>query len=279
MNERDPVNLYLPTLIRAKEAGLLPDWALPLQEVHFAALVVQASLMRRRTWTEEKSLPPHMLASIPQGAPPVPTQFEVINYLRLDERVEVACKACVELPGYRRCRICGGSGVIGTKKRPCSCNNGYVKCPNCEGTAISSQVRLRYYSDEPGWMAELYMPTELVHVPAFFKLESTLEGAVGVSNVLPECLRCHDLSERSGGSAYRGGEKKIKPDFRGYDFSDTIDKALSGLRAFGAGMQVVHYDIKAYAWPLLWLSYPRDLHIALYVSPSGELLKFEGTNP
>lgn len=258
---------------------MLPDWANPLQETHFAALIVQVSMMRRRTWVEEKNLPAHMLASIPQGNPPAPTQFEMVSYLRLDERVDVACSACAELPGYRRCRICGGSGTVGINKRPCSCNNGYVQCPSCNGTAISSRVRLRYYSDEPAWMAELYMPSELIHVPAFFKLESTLESAVGVSNILPECLRCHDLSERTGGSAYRGGEKKIRPDFKGFDFSDTIDKALAGLRALGGGVQVVHYDIKAYAWPLLWLRYPQDLHIALYVSPEGELLKFESKDP
>lgn len=276
MDNGYPVDMYLPTLARAKEAGFLPDDANPIQETRLAALIVQAAVMRRRTWTEEKALPPHMVAGLEQGTPPAPTQFEIVNHLRVDQQAHIACRACAEMPGYRRCRICGGRGVAGLKERPCSCNNGYVRCPNCEGTGQTNQVLLRYYNDEPAWMAELYMPVELTHIPALFQLESTLESTVGVSNVLPECLRCHDLSDRSIGSAYRGGDKKIRPDFRGFDFSDTIDKALSGLRAFGAGMQIVHYDVKAYAWPLLWLRYPQDVHVAIYTSPEGELLQFQG---
>jgi hypothetical protein len=135
---------------------------------------------------------------------------------------------------------------------------------------------MRYYSDEPAWLRELYMPSELVHEPSLFTFESTLERAIGLDQEAPECLRCHDLNDRASGSAYRGGERQKRPDFRGYDFSDTVDKALAGLSALGAGMPVPLYAIQAFAWPILWLRYLDEGHMAVYAGRDGQLKVFQG---
>jgi hypothetical protein len=110
-----------------------------------------------------------------------------------------------------------------------------------------------------------------------FSLESTLEKTIESTKDLPECLRCHDLSDRAvGGTAYRGGERRKKPDFHGYDFADTIEKALAGLTALGGGSAVALYDIRAYAWPLIWLRYADAPDIAIFAGRDGELHAFSG---
>ena len=59
-----------------------------------------------------------------------------------------------------------------------------------------------------------------------------------------------------------------------------IERALESLKALGGGMQVLHHDVRAYAWPLLRLSYPnpkqpaRPRDVALYVDRTGTMRAF-----
>jgi hypothetical protein len=143
---------------------------------------------------------------------------------------------------------------------------------------VTNRVRLSYYIDEPAWMREAYLPSEMLHDPALFGFESRLEDTIVLESEINECLRCHDLSDTTQGTAYRGGAKKKTPDFKGYDFADSVDKALSGLRALGAGMQVVRYAIKAYAWPVLWLRYSYGPSVAVFAGRDGLLRWFTGAS-
>lgn len=273
----DPAAPYLPTLVRAQAEGLaLPDCRVA-EERRVAALIVHATILRRKTWSEEKELPPSMIASLPDGEPQPPADLEPRTSVRLTSVTPVAtCAACAETPGRRRCRICGGTGALALSKKSCSCDEGFVKCPSCDGEVVTNRVRLSYYVDEPAWMREAYLPSELLHEPSLFGLESRLEKTIELESEIAECLRCHDLSDSTQGTAYRGGSKRKAPDFKGYDFVDAVDKALAGLKALGAGMQVVRYAIRAYAWPILWLRYSGGPNVAVFAGRYGSLVAFSG---
>ena len=277
IESNDPAAPYLPTLTRAQSEGLpLPEGRIA-EERRVAALIVQATILRRKTWSEEKVLPKSMIPNLPQGEPPPPDSLEPRTSVRLMNVMSMAtCSVCVHTPGKRKCRICNGTGRLAFSQVSCSCNGGFIDCPSCEGGVVTNRVRLSYYLDEPAWMREAYLPSEMLHDPSLFGLESTLENTIVLGSEIAECLRCHDLSDTTQGSAYRGGSKKKTPDFKGYDFADTVDKALSGLKALGAGMQVVRYAIRAYAWPVLWLRYSGGPSVAVFAGRDGSLMSFAG---
>ncbi|HZF54464.1 MAG TPA: hypothetical protein VE093_37715 [Polyangiaceae bacterium] len=273
----DPAAPFLPTFVRAQSEGLPLPEGRPAEERRLSALIVHATILRRRTWSEEKVLPPSMIPNIPQGGPPSAADLEPRTTVRLSGVTPLAgCAACARTPGRRACRICGGTGMLAYSQRPCTCEGGTIKCPSCDGGTITNRVRLSYYVDEPAWMREAYLPSELLHEPSLFGLESNLERTIGLNGEIVECLRCHDLSDTTQGTAYRGGAKKKAPDFKGYDFADAVEKALGGLKALGAGMQVVHYAIQAYAWPVLWLRYSGGPSVAVFAGRDGSLVAFSG---
>lgn len=267
----------MPTLARARTEGLkLPEDA-PLEERKIAALIVHATILRRKTWSEEKVLPTSQLPKLPEGEPPPPEDLTPRTSVRLSGVTPLTtCAVCVATPGRRACRVCNGTGTLAFSMRACSCVSGYVKCPSCDGSVMTNRVRLSYFVDEPAWMREAYLPSELLHDTSLFGFESRLEKAIELEGDIVECLRCHDLSETTQGTAYRGGSKKKGPDFRGYDFDDSVDKALAALRALGAGMQVVRYAIRAYAWPVLWLRYRSEPSVAVFAGRDGSLQVFAG---
>jgi hypothetical protein len=263
----DLVARYLPTLEGALREGLDVPSARPAEQQRLALLVVHAAVVRRTSWAEEVVRP---MPGIDHGEPPPPEDFELRHQVRVDARLgELRCEACKETPGFRRCRICGGKGMVGNIS--CSCDEGRVRCPTCEGTGQSPRVRLRYYTDTPGLLREAYMPSQIGFVPSLFRLESTMESDIDFMREMPEELRCHDLTGRVSGTAYRGGERRVRPDFCGHEFGDAIEKALAGLSAFAAG--AIRYDIRAYAWPFLWLRYP-DGDVAVYRTRGGTLRAF-----
>jgi hypothetical protein len=278
MDLSDPAAPFLPTLERARSEGVeLPSGQPDLQE-RLAVLVVYATLLRRRSWTEDAVLPRERIDQFPRGAPAVPADFSPRNHAVIEREVSVdTCTACVNNPGKMTCRVCKGTGVLSGMRLRCSCDDGVVPCPVCGGERVSQRVRIRYFNDEPVWFREAYVPTTIGHVPALFSFESTFERTIDVDATPPECLRCHDLSDRvAGATAYRGGERRQKPDFKGHDFSDTIDKALAGLAALSAGVAVPLYDVRAYAWPILRLHFGADGDYALFVGRDGLVQAFNG---
>lgn len=273
----DPAVLFLPTLEKLRAAPLfdvkLPDGE-PQQIEKLAMLVVQAALVRRTSWTEEVSNAPGYLQ---RGEPPPPVDDQPRHHVRIDERLEGGtCLACTERPGLRRCRVCGGRGRIMNDTWVCSCNAGWVPCANCGGRVQMERVRLRYYSDVPAFLNEAYMPTHIAQNGALFGLETHMEQELNMVSTPPEALRCHDLTGEVTGTAYRGGNRKIRPNFHGHDFGDAIDLALAGLSAAGAGAKVERYQVRAYAWPFLRLQWSDERDWAIYADRSGSICIFQG---
>jgi hypothetical protein len=139
-------------------------------------------------------------------------------------------------------------------------------------------VRLRYYSDVPAYLNEAYMPRHIAQNPSLFRLETFMEEDLNILRALPEELRCHDLSGEVTGTAYRGGQKVVRPHFHGHDFGDTIDQALAGLSAAGAGATVARYQVRAYAWPFLRLRWSGHQNIVTYIDRTGRARLFQGTS-
>ncbi len=267
---------YLPTPERASNEGLELPAGEPRMQRRLVLLVVRAAVMRRFSWTED-SARFRNLPDLEPGVPPIPTDFEARHYMRLDSELsEQQCRTCFDSPGRMRCRVCGGAGKLFGGKHRCSCDKGFVACPTCGGAAIHTRVRVRYFSDDPALVHEAYVPGEVASVPALFGVERAIEDDAALLGDLPEALRCHDLSGRVGGSAYRGGTRTVRPTFHGHDFGDTIDQALAGLQKLSAGAQILRYDIRAYAWPIVWLRYPTQQEIVLYVDQRGTLKAFRG---
>ncbi|UQA62029.1 hypothetical protein [Polyangium aurulentum] len=264
----DSPGSYLPTFEGALSEGLDVPSERPLEQQRLAMLVVHAAVVRRSSWSEEVVRP---TSGIPHGEPPVPEDFEVRHHVRIaNELGKVPCQFCER--GSRPCRVCGGTGKLGA--RACSCEGGRIRCPSCEGAGRGSRLMLRYYTDTPASMCEAYMPSQVGFVKSLFRLESTMETDIGFMREMPEVLRCHDLTGRVGGSAYRGGVKLVRPEFHGHEFGDAIEKAIAGLAAFGTG--AVRYDIRAYAWPFLWLHY-HEADYAVYRTRTGELRAYGGS--
>jgi hypothetical protein len=271
------VTAYLPTIEKLRSASYvdaeIPS-VNPAQTECLALLVVHAALVRRTSWTEEVSTAPGYLQ---RGEPPSPNDYEVRHHVRIDERLGgVACLACTERPGFRRCRVCGGRGRILNDNWLCSCTAGWITCSSCGGEQKSERVRLRYYSDTPAFLVEAYMPMHIAQKPSLFRLESVMEEDLLLKSALPEELRCHDLTGEVVGTAYRGGQRTVRPTFHGHDFGDTIDQALAGLSAVGAGANVVRYQIHAYAWPFLRLRWEDHPELVTYIDRQGSVRVFQG---
>ncbi len=269
-----PVQRFLPTLARMRASyDMLPSDE-PMHIEPLAMLVVKAALLRRTSWTDEaESAPGH----IQRGEPPVPGEYESRHHVRIDERLGGGtCLACLQRPGFRKCRVCYGTGMADMLHK-CSCSGGWITCPTCNGTQQVDRVRLRYYTDAPAFLNEAYMPSHVAQDPALFHLESKMEGELGLANAIPDELRCHDLTGEVVGTAYRGGSRTVRPMFHGHDFGDTIDKALAGLSAVAGGANVVRYQVHAYAWPFLRVRWMGFHDFAAYVDRWGSLQVFHGT--
>jgi hypothetical protein len=285
MTRSEASNPYIPELRRARAEGVpLPDGD-PIVEERWSALFVIATILRRRTWKEEVTMHPQNVAHIGRGAPPAPPGYAAATNIAVESIGESgACPDCSRHPGKRQCRVCHGYGQMKRDGGPgflkCSCNNGFILCPTCRGEGSAARIGLRYFEDAPRSMREFWLPSHLAGYQSLFRLERTMEAAVDLALEPPEALRCQDLSGRTAGTAYRGGERLVRPTFHGHDYGDTIDRALESLKALGGGMQVIHYDIRAYAWPLLRLSYPhpkeppRTIDVALYADRNGKMCAF-----
>lgn len=285
----DAPNPFVPTLERARAAGLPLPAGEPIAQERWSALVVLAVLLRRRTWKDEIFQNPAGVAHLPRGAPPQPQGFAGARYTVVEEVGAVlGCPDCAPTPGQRACRVCRGTGVAIAMGRqvPCSCGgSGKIPCPTCQRLGTVARIVVRHYEDDPRWMREFYLPSHLpCHAP-LFRLESAMEETVNIALDPPEELRCHDLTGRTAGSAYRGGERLVRPTFHGHDFGDTIDRALEAMRSLGAGGKTLGYDIRAYAWPLLRLQYPprkpgaSPHEVVLYCDRFRAMNVYEGEEP
>lgn len=275
----DAATVYLPTLEKFRAAATFNELEIPPSEPdeieRLAMLVVQAALVRRTSWVEEVTNAPGYLQ---RGEPPPPVDDQPRHHVRIDERLGGGvCLACMERRGFRKCRVCGGRGRIMNDNYLCSCTAGWIPCATCGGKGETDRVRLRYYSDTPAYLNEAYMPRHIAQNPALFRLETCMEEELNMLKTPPEELRCHDLTGEVAGTAYRGGNKVVRPHFHGHDFGDTIDQAMAGLSAAGAGANVARYQVRAYAWPFLRLRWSGHANIVTYIDRQGQMRLFQGT--
>ena len=273
------VSAYLPTLEKLRRS-LVSDDEIPARDPDqiepLAMLVVQAALIRRTSWTEDV---PNAPGYLQRGEPPPPADDQPRHHVRIDERLGGGpCTACAERRGFQKCRVCGGRGRIMNDTYICSCKYGWVSCATCGGTGETTRVRLRYYSDKPAYLNEAYMPRHIAQNPSLFSLERVMEESLSLLKTPPEELRCHDLTGEVAGTAYRGGQKVVRPQFHGHDFGDTIDQALAGLSAAGAGANVARFQVRAYAWPFLRLRWVGHPAFATYIDRQGLPQLFRGTS-
>lgn len=275
----DTKSPFVPTLERARAQGLPIPPGDPVEQDRWAALITLTSLLRRTTWKEETHAAAASVDHLHRGTPPVPQGWESASWVTVEDiRPFGACVPCSG-SGARPCRICQGTGTVkpprSTRLIPCSCKGQPIVCPTCRGEAATSRILLRYYQDEPRHLRELTVPSHLPCYPPLFTLESAMESAIDLQNDPPEELRCHDLTGRAAGTAYRGGERQVRPTFLGHDFGDTIDRTLASFRGLAGGAHIVRYDVRAYAWPILRVRYPdpkdpgKAIDLALFVSRNG----------
>ncbi len=247
---------FLPSLPAAREAGLDLPPGDPAEQHRLAALIVSVRLVRREaTDNEIESAEPATSLGLLATAPPAPADFVAQSYTSLLEDL-----------GFRPCSAC---------RRQASSPSWCL----CKGRGTVHRLRVRQWSDTPIFHHETYVPSQLAFVPEMFSFEGHLERTLAGA-APPECLRCHDLRSQRGGSAYRGGGREQRPDFHGHDFGDGLDKATAAVNNVLKGTLVLH-DIRAYAWPFLWLRWtmPEPREIALYARADGGLRAYVGVRP
>ncbi|MBI5537371.1 MAG: hypothetical protein HY898_31905 [Deltaproteobacteria bacterium] len=120
------------------------------------------------------------------------------------------------------------------------------------------RLRVRHTNEVPISMCELYAPT----LPIVYSFEGALEKFAEVGTEPPDALRCLDLRPRNqGGSAYRGGGKLQAADFHGFAFGDALEHGETGVDRLCAKGTAYLLNVRAFAWPFLWLRYPHHDHL------------------
>lgn len=97
----------------------------------------------------------------------------------------------------------------------------------------------------------------------------------------PECLRYDPEGVEFVGGPYRGGPVH-DPNFRGFRFAEVVPQVravLDGWVASQGGRD--HVDVRAWAWPFLWITFRRYLasrDVILLVRPDLNLQAFVGAS-
>ena len=231
-----PANVYLPTLKTAKAAHLLPPGEQHSEMHKLCALVVLVRVLERKQWREDKIIRWRWARTMSRNAPPVPNKAASTFATTLQQTFETYwCTKCQNRQKVNDKPIepCGGCGV---------------------------RARVLHTSDKFSTMYETYIPRSMSVVPEMFGFESMLERRTTPSHRLPpDALECPDLRPQQTGGAYRTARSKKAPTFHGYDFAGTIEMAQSQIERFFLGKDVARFDIRAWAWPLLWLRYDNSI--------------------
>ncbi len=246
----------MPSIAAARQAGVLPPHEDPVEERALCALVVQARVLDRRQWREEKVIRWQWAKRMARGAPPIPDRPTSQVVTRLEETYETI--PCVN------CQLKSRQGG-----KPVACTSCFVR------------ARVLHTADRTTAMFETYLPRQITTRRQMFGFESMLERRITPGRKTPpSTLECRDLKPRSTGGAYRAARTKKQPKFHGHDFGDTIKVATGALEKLFLGKEVARYDVHAWAWPFLWLRYggPVDsVERALFVDHRGGLEVFVGT--
>lgn len=136
------------------------------------------------------------------------------------------------------------------------------------------RCRVDHYFDKVVELKETWVPSPL-HTSPMRHFEAALESMI-MNAAAPEELRCTDLTPKAVGGAYRSAQTTRQPDFHGYDFGDALAAAEKSVNSLLVRGTVVSSDIRAWAWPFLWLRYPHDADCILFFDPSCRLHLYTG---
>lgn len=282
---------YLPTLSRARADGLTAakrGWMVttdlltgePEEQVPLAVVIIEARVLRRSVEERQIQLPEQLVDGLATDVPPPPADWSDVgrhSYL-LERHARITdCVACELTKGRVPCTVCGTRGKLlvgsGDNQRMITCSpcngSGHVTCSTCDGAGNALWVRVMHLHDEVTALRYAYVPSML----------DELDLAVGerfdtLPEMLPEALR-FDPSPRARQSAYRGEVGEADHTFHGHGFGDALSRAMTAVQGLSGSATVVQQEVKAYAWPLLWLRYQGVVQkgeVALLTSPrTGEL--------
>lgn len=249
------VGRLLPSVEAATQAGVLPPHDVPLESRPLCALVVHARVLERSQWREEKVLRWRWAKRMGRGALPISGQPTSHFVTALEETFEtIPCQKC--------------------RARQLK-QDAFAACPAC-----GVRARILHTSDTISVMVETYLPRQISARPLMFGFEAMLaRRTTPQGKPPPDALQCHDLKPRRVGGAYRAAKTTKKPTFHGHDFGNTIALATKAIELFFLGKEVSRYDIRAWAWPFIWLRYGSDddpVERALFVDRQGKLDVFVG---
>jgi len=236
------------------------------REVHrVAGLLVIATALFRSSWAEEIDMSAARAGAMRREEP------------NPGETVATGDAVLLDTVNARRCMLCGGTGISSAAGFRhvdgfviAACGEG--PCADCDATGELVTAKVKVVSDQQTALRDLFIPTELHDAPGMLSVERIIDG------VIPprpnEAFRCHDLRKVAEVSAYRGAQKQQDPTFFGWSFRDTIELGSNAVDTFLLGKgRVMHCDIRAYAWPLLWLRYERPslrtVEVAIFKDTQG----------
>jgi hypothetical protein len=240
-----------------------------------AAVLLVAEVQRRETFDMSAEIPLGAAASVPEPMPEPPAGFETRSHRVLTALLSPApeeCATCRGTPGRIACVLCWGSGtvirdgtLVAVACEGCAAT-GAVPCPACGGEGHILRVAARRIDDVHARLRYAYLP----EMP--FSLEERLAQLMEPRDEPPGCLQI-DLGVRRTGGPYRQSEQR-DPDFLGFAPGRALDEARAAVTRLRGEGTVVRSDIRAFAWPILWLRYRvggSRREVALFVQADGSL--------
>ena len=229
MSARLKPSAYLPTIDVARTAKLPLHNAQPKEQLRLAALMVDAQIVRRDSWSEIDALREEDYERLSQNALPAEGNPGSVYHL-IGRELE-------HTPHWIRCRV-------------------------------------DHYFDKLVELKETWVPS-MLHASPMRHFEAALENMI-MNASPPEELRCMDLTPKAVGGAYRSAQTMRQPDFHGYDFGDALATAEKTVNALLVRGTPVSSDIRAWAWPFLWLRYEHEPDCILFFDPSCRMHLYTG---
>jgi len=123
-------------------------------------------------------------------------------------------------------------------------------------------------------LREVFVPEAFRYVPALFAVPGLLRELL--KDVDPPLTLAFPLVAQQQGSAYRDAvRREPEPVFQGHRFEDALDTARRSLRAMlKPKTEAVLFDVRSFAWPLLWLEFGKGREkqeAVLAVRPDGRM--------
>jgi hypothetical protein len=239
----------------AARGGLPPEWAaaapslvgVPAAEaVPMAAVLVAIDALRREAWSSSVEISQAVLDRLPQDMPGPPNSPRESSFQVLDTNLGTRaqrCTSCGVTDGKVLCIVCGGD-----EEGCASCEEGWIPCSACDGTAQTFRATIRHVTDRAVRLRQVFVPRS---VP---QIEQAFERWLDPDRDPPPALRI-DLQPTLVQSAYRGAEAVGEPEFFGHRFGDAVDRAVKSVKDFEGVDGIVFRDVRAYAYPFFWLRY------------------------